>query len=140
MLADMTIFPVCYFYNGNYPGAAINGCGAHRLNQQKAKEKPEEGDERMNQPRNSVSWTGHPLRIPVQRHRHHDVLVTVQVRRYPVPALVLVDWLRRLVHYNARGTAKSCPMADLFIRGKPCGIIDYAQSGRTASRSGRFLG
>lgn len=52
---------------------------------------------------NCVSWAGRSLQIPVQRHRHHYVRATVQVRHYPDGTLALFDGPRCLARYDAAG-------------------------------------
>jgi Helix-turn-helix domain len=61
---------------------------------------------------NCVSWLGRSLQIPEQRHRHHYVRVTVQVRQYPDGTLALFDGPRCLARYDARGTLACAAVAD----------------------------
>lgn len=61
---------------------------------------------------NCVSWMGRSLQIPVQRHRHHYVRATVQVRFYPDATLAVFDGPRCLARYDARGSLVEAGVAD----------------------------
>ncbi|MGI8840135.1 MAG: ISNCY family transposase [Caulobacteraceae bacterium] len=53
---------------------------------------------------NCVRFEGLDLQIPEQRHRHHYVRVTVQVRQYANGALSIFHGPRRLADYTAKGS------------------------------------
>ncbi len=61
---------------------------------------------------NCVSWLGRSLQIPEQRHRHHYVRATVQVRQYPDGRLALFDGPRCLARYDAAGTRLGSEVVD----------------------------
>ena len=52
---------------------------------------------------NSISWSGRSLQIPAQKHRHHYVKATVEVRQYPDGRLAIFDGPRCLARYDAQG-------------------------------------
>ena len=52
---------------------------------------------------NCVRYEGRILQIPEQRHRHHFVKATVQVREYPDGTIALFHGPRRLADYTAQG-------------------------------------
>jgi transposase len=52
---------------------------------------------------NCVSWSGRSLQIPLQRHRHHSVKATVEVREYPDGRLAIFDGPRCLARYDPAG-------------------------------------
>jgi hypothetical protein len=61
---------------------------------------------------NCVSWQRASLQIPLQRHRHHYVRATVQVRQYPDATLALFDGPRCLARYGADGTLADAEVTD----------------------------